>query len=76
MVVAFVLLTTDPGQEEKISETLKKKPIVKECRVVYGEYDIHLKVEVPDLYALDDFVHDLRLLKGIEHTMTLIAMGE
>jgi len=74
MIVAFVLLSTVPGKEEPISETLKKEDIVQECHLVYGEYDIHLTVHTEDLQALDEFIHEIRLLKGIGHTMTLIAL--
>ncbi len=74
MIVAFVLLTTVPGKEESIAETLKKEDIVQECHLVYGEYDIHLTIHTEDLQALDEFVHEIRLLKGIGHTMTLIAL--
>lgn len=76
MVTAFVLINTIPGTEEKVAETLRKKDIVSECHVVYGEYDMHVKVEIEDLHALDDFMFGLRTLKGIEYTMTLVAMGE
>lgn len=76
MVVAFVLLTTVPGQEEKLAGALRKKDSVRECHVVYGEYDLHLTMEAKDLHALDTFINELRSLKGIEHTMTLIAVGE
>jgi DNA-binding Lrp family transcriptional regulator len=76
MVVAFVLLTSAPGHEEKLAETLKKDEMVTECHVVYGEYDIHLMVGAEDLHALDEFIHSLRTLEGISHTVTLIAVGE
>jgi len=76
MVVAFVLLTSIPGQEEEIAETLSKKDLVQECHVVYGEYDIHLSVEAEDLHSLDEFIHEIRLLEGIDHSTTLIAVGE
>jgi DNA-binding Lrp family transcriptional regulator len=75
MVVAFVLLASAPGQEEGIAEILEKKAQVTECHVVYGEYDIHLSVEVEDIHGLDEFIHELRLLEGVSHTMTLIAVG-
>lgn len=76
MVIAFVLLTLAPGQEEEIAETLSKKDLVQECHVVYGEYDIHLSIEAEDLHSLDEFIHEIRLLEGIGHSTTLIAVGE
>lgn len=75
MVTAFVLLNSASGKEEKIAEILKKKDVVKECHAVYGEYDLHLEVEVEDLHTLDEFMSELRKVKGIHHTVTLIAMG-
>ena len=75
MVIAFVLISSAPGKEEKIAETLKKRDMVKECHVVYGEYDIHLEVETEDLHSLDEFITGLRHVKGISHTLTLIAVG-
>jgi DNA-binding Lrp family transcriptional regulator len=75
MVIAFVLLTTVPGKEEMIAKSIKEKKMIKECHVVYGEYDLHVTVEVDDLHALDEFLHELRLVEGINHTMTLVALG-
>lgn len=75
MITAFVLLTTAPGKEETIAETLKKNAMVRECSVVYGEYDVHLEVEAGDLHVLDEFISELRKMKGVSHTMTLIAVG-
>ncbi len=75
MVVAFVLLSSAPGQEEKVAHALEKEDMVKECHVVYGEFDIHLTVEAENLHILDEFIHRVRLLEGIGHTMTLIAIG-
>jgi DNA-binding Lrp family transcriptional regulator len=75
MVTAFVLLTTVPGKEEVVRKMVKQKNETKECHVVYGAYDIHLTVETEDLGALDGFMHQLRLLEDVEHTMTLVAVG-
>jgi DNA-binding Lrp family transcriptional regulator len=75
MVIAFMLLTTVPGKEEEIAEQIMKRELVKECHVVYGEFDVHLTVETEELPELDEFVHELRLLDGIEHTVTLISIG-
>ncbi|MBU7042864.1 MAG: Lrp/AsnC family transcriptional regulator [Theionarchaea archaeon] len=75
MVIAFILLTTTPGKEEEIATQITEKEAVKECHVVYGEYDIHLTVETSELHELDEFVHELRLLEGIDHSITLISTG-
>jgi DNA-binding Lrp family transcriptional regulator len=76
MVTAFVLINTMPGTEEKVAEALRKKDVVSECHVVYGDYDMHIKIEIENLHALDEFIYGLRTLKGIEYTMTLVAVGE
>ena len=76
MVIAFVLLTLAPGKEEKVAEILRKDDMVAECHVVYGEYDVHLTVKTEELHALDEFIHRLRTMEGISHTVTLIAVGE
>jgi DNA-binding Lrp family transcriptional regulator len=76
MVVAFVLLTSAPGREEPLAELLRKRDTVTECHVVYGEYDIHLTIKAEDLQALDEFIHVLRKMEGITHSVTLIAVGE
>lgn len=76
MVVAFVLLTSAPGKEESLAELLRKKEMVAECHVVYGEYDLHLTVNAEDIHALDEFIHVLRKMEGITHSVTLIAVGE
>ena len=45
MVIAYILLTCDLGSEESVMEELKAIPSVKEVHVVYGVYDIFVKVE-------------------------------
>jgi DNA-binding Lrp family transcriptional regulator len=76
MVIAFVLLALAPGKEEKVVEILEKDDMVAECHVVYGGYDVHLTVETEDIHTLDEFIHTLRTMEGISHTVTLIAVGE
>jgi len=74
MIEAFVMVVVRPGHEEEVYEALKNAEQIKEIYRVYGEYDILLRVEVPDVGALDKF-HDevLRRIKNIEMTETLIA---
>ncbi len=74
MIEAFVLVVVKPGTEEKVYQELKKRDDIREIYRVYGEYDLLLRVEVPDIHLLDQF-HDeiLRRIKDIEMTETLIA---
>lgn len=74
MIEAFIMVVVKPGHEEEVYEALKRDSRVKEIYRVYGEYDILLRVEVPDVGELDRF-HDevLRKTRNIEMTETLIA---
>ena len=74
MIEAFVMIVVKPGYEDDVYNALKDDGRIKEIYRVYGEYDILLRVEVPDVGELDRF-HDevLRRTKHIEMTETLIA---
>lgn len=74
MTVAFVLLKVTPGKERKVFEDLKGLADVKEVCVIFGDYDLHLTVELPNVEELDEFVFDtLRLTKHIQSTTTLVC---
>lgn len=75
MVTAFVLVLTTAGKERETLEKLKEIPEVKEAYVVYGEYDLLLKVEAETLKALDDVIMGkIRRLPEVQLTSTLIAV--
>lgn len=73
MVCAYVLITTKSGAEKEVLEILKKSPNIKTAKILYGEYDIIIKVELPDITALNEyFLTNIRQVSGIERTSTLI----
>ncbi len=76
-VVAFVLLLVQVGKEyeivEKIKEVMEKTGVKAEVFVVYGEYDIVVKVIADDLRKIDEFVTQVRRLPGVTRTVTLIS---
>ena len=74
MVTAYVLLVVEPGVESKIASKMLKKKEVKDVSVVYGEYDVIMKLEVDSMEVLQDFVISLRKNKGIKRTTTMIAV--
>ena len=75
MVLAHILINTKPGKEEEVFREIKGSDIdVKEMDLVYGEYDIVLKVKVDNIEDLRKVVVDkIRKMDGVERTTTLIS---
>ena len=77
MTLAFVLISSETGAEEKILEELMKIEGVKEAYGVYGVYDIVVKIEAPDLERLKEIVHTkIRRIDKVRSTLTMIAFEE
>ena len=74
MIRAYLLVITKPGSESRIANKFLKLPEVKDIEVVYGDYDIVMKVEFSNMDKLSEFVKNLRALKDIKSTSTMIAM--
>lgn len=72
-VIAYMLLVTDTGKEYDIIKEVKKINGISECRTVYGEFDIFVRVEVGDLISLDEIVTQIRRIPGVIQTTTLVA---
>ena len=74
MAVAFVLINTEVGSEEKVLETIKAIP-VKDVAVIYGYYDIICRVEADNMDKLKEIVNTkIRKLDLIRATLTLIVV--
>lgn len=72
-VKAYILVTAELGKEYKLAESLLEKPYVKEVAILYGVYDLLIKVEAQGLPELDKVISELREDKRIRQTITLIA---
>lgn len=75
METVYVLVKTEPGLLEGILAELKDKTQVTEISAVTGAYDIIIKVSgdyITD--ALGVVVRDIRKIKGVVSTETLIAV--
>lgn len=73
-VLAYVLVTLNPGTEKDILEKISYFNEVTEVGMMYGEYDAILKVRTADLELLNQFLTDkLRVLPDIFQTATLIV---
>jgi len=71
-VEAYILVVVQHGVEHQVLENLMKFEGVTEGSLVYGEFDIHCKIDVENMKKLRE-VHDkIRKLK-ILRSETLIA---
>ncbi len=74
MVTAYVLIATTIGEEKTVAEELEKLEEVELADILYGEWDIILRVNVKDLTELDTFLtKKIRRMKNVKLTSTLIA---
>jgi len=73
-VVAFLLLLTSSDQTEQILQKLREFPReILESHIIYGEWDLLLKVKVRSLPELTKLVMRIRKIEGINKTSTLIT---
>jgi len=75
-VLAFVLLITDSIQTQEIYKELQSYDKVRECHMIYGDYDLILKIELQNLAEMTSFMMDLRKRFAIKKSSTLIALAE
>jgi len=75
LVVAYVLLIVKPGEESKVAEKLRHMPEVKDVAIVYGEYDLVVKVEESSMETLQNFlIKKVRAIDEIERSSTMISL--
>lgn len=71
---AYVLISFKPGTERTAFETIAGMNEVKDCHVVFGEWDVIAKVDLKDTQSLERFIIDrIRTLPGIKLTSTMIV---
>jgi len=73
MLLAYILINTEIGDEEKVYSELKNIEGVVEAHVVYGVYDMVVKVQAKDMDDLRSIVESIRKKSGLRSTLTLIV---
>jgi DNA-binding Lrp family transcriptional regulator len=71
-IEAYELLVVDHGTDEEILRDLIKIEGITEASLVYGEFDIHCKIEVDTMDELKEVIKKIRKLRIIT-SETLIA---
>ncbi|MFX1350651.1 MAG: Lrp/AsnC ligand binding domain-containing protein [Promethearchaeota archaeon] len=72
-VVACLLLVVKMGKEHEVAEKIKRIEDVVEVLIVYGQWDVLIRIETEALGKLDYIVTQIRRIDGVEQTTTLIA---
>lgn len=68
------MINADLGAEQDILNEIKSIPHVVEVHVVYGVYDLIVKIEAESLDEVKDTVTDrLRTLERVRSTLTMIV---
>ena len=74
MAVGFVLITTHPGAELSVRESVSKIEHVTGQWIVFGLHYLFIKVEAEDEVELTRcVVQEIRSIEGIADTRTLIG---
>jgi DNA-binding Lrp family transcriptional regulator len=72
MLVSLVLIKAETGKEKGVEEEVRKIRGVREAHLLFGVYDISVKVECKNLEELTHIVIDeIRQIPGVRETKTL-----
>jgi Lrp/AsnC family transcriptional regulator for asnA, asnC and gidA len=75
LATAYLLLKVETGTEEEVMRSLKPIPEVREARIVYGVYDIIIRVETESMEEMKNVVNGrIRRLYRVRSTMTMIVV--
>ena len=72
IVKAYMLIVTSVGKEHDVIKELKKVPGITSTDVVYGEFDIIVKIE-GSLAIIDRANAEIRKTSNVLRTVTLVA---
>ena len=77
MAKAFVLINSEIGGEQEVVSQLNQMDEVVEVNIVYGVYDVIVKLEADSMEVLKDIITSkVRHLNKVRSTMTMIASQE
>ncbi|MFX0065838.1 MAG: Lrp/AsnC ligand binding domain-containing protein [Candidatus Hermodarchaeota archaeon] len=75
MPMAFVLINTELGKENTVIDSLKKISGVLDVSMLYGAYDLIVKVEETTMPSLKELVHSkIRKLEDVNTSLTMIVI--
>jgi DNA-binding Lrp family transcriptional regulator len=73
MITSYTLIRVLPVKDKDVYNKVKAFSEVKEIVMTYGEYDLVIKVQLPSMDSLDNFIFNkLRSIDGVTATTTLL----
>jgi DNA-binding Lrp family transcriptional regulator len=75
VALAFVMIVAEIGKEGEVLSELKKIEQVKEASLVYGVYDIVVKVEAETWEKLEEVITSkVRSVNSVRSTLTMMVV--
>ncbi len=75
MPLSFVLINADLGAEDDLLKDLRGIEFVKDVYIVYGVYDIVVKIEADTLEKVKETITwKIRRLEKVRSTLTMIVV--
>lgn len=72
MEKAYMLISSEIGEEHSIYSQLKEIPEIKDCTITFGNYDIVVSFETNTIAQLNDIIlSKIRRVGKIRSTITL-----
>lgn len=72
-IVSYVLIVVSIGKEFDVYDKIRRLSGVTEAVVVYGEYDLVVRIEADSMKVIDDIVTSIRKIPSVLRTVTLIG---
>ena len=74
MAIGFVLITTSPGREQDVRNSLDNVELVTNRWMLFGEYDLIARIQADDENVLTRcIVEQIRTIDGVSDTRTLLG---
>ena len=72
----YVLISAKSGKERELLKELMKQEEVKEGNILYGQYDVMIRIEAEDIKKIDDFIwKHIRNHPDIQQTQSLVVVN-
>lgn len=69
-VQAYVLVQTEVGRSEEVTDAIRSISGVREANGVTGPYDVIVRADAGDMMAIGQLIRSIQSVEGITRTVT------